>query len=158
VPSTDRPEPVRVQTHIVEVKQRLKLAFLAPRRNPELRRLYAKNLRGGLLLYGSSGCGETFLAGALAVSWARVSCRCPRRTCWTDRCAPSTEPWQEAARNTVLFANSGDEYDELAGHLRRRHARHRQPAAGRTGRSRQRQRRGVRAYRHQYGRDRPAQR
>jgi hypothetical protein len=34
------------------IKERLELAFLAPMRNPELRRLYGKSLRGGLLLYG----------------------------------------------------------------------------------------------------------
>jgi SpoVK/Ycf46/Vps4 family AAA+-type ATPase len=64
---TERPEVNLADVAgMEEVKRRLNISFLGPMKNPDLRKLYGKSLKGGLLLYGPPGCGKTFIARAIA--------------------------------------------------------------------------------------------
>ena len=64
---TEKPSITLVDVAGMEaVKRRLNMAFLAPMKNPDMRKLYGKSLRGGLLLYGPPGCGKTYIARAAA--------------------------------------------------------------------------------------------
>ncbi len=89
-----------------EVKERIEAAFLAPLRNPELRALYGKSLRGGLLLYGPPGLRQD-LPGSGARRRARGGVpvdRHRRRAGQLDRCerAEHRAPFRRGARRCAV--------------------------------------------------------
>ncbi|MFB8183060.1 ATP-binding protein [Streptomyces sp. NPDC055966] len=101
-----------------EVKERLEAAFLAPLRNPELRKLYGKSLRGGLLLYGPPGCGKTFIAravaGELGASFLSVSVN-DVLDMWTGNSERNMHEIFQTARRQAPCVVFLDELDALGG-------------------------------------------
>ena len=137
---------------MAEVKARLEAAFLAPLRNPELRRLYHKSLRGGLLLYGPPGCGKTFIARAvagelgarfLAVSFADVVDMYIGQSERNIRRAVRHRPEQGAVR--AVPGRGGRDRAEAQPAAQRADAQRGQPAAAGAGRRDRQQRGRVRA-------------
>ena len=107
-----------------QVKRRLHLAFLGPLANPELRALYGKSLRGGLLLWGPPGCGKTYLAraiaGELGAKFISVGLE-DVLDMWTGRSERNLHEIFETARRQapcVLFFDELDALGQKRGNLR----------------------------------------
>ena len=106
-----------------DVKRRLTTSFLAPMRNPELRAMYGKSLRGGLLLYGPPGCGKTFLgraiAGELAARFFAVGLH-DVLDMWLGKSEQNLHAVFETARRNapcVLFLDEVDALGQKRSHL-----------------------------------------
>ncbi|KOV66390.1 ATP-binding protein [Streptomyces sp. MMG1121] len=116
----ERPGSVRLADvgGMQEVKERLEAAFLAPLKNPELRKLYGKSLRGGLLLYGPPGCGKTFIAravaGELGASFLSVSVN-DVLDMWTGNSERNMHEIFQTARRQAPCVVFLDELDALGG-------------------------------------------
>ncbi|MFE9043997.1 AAA family ATPase [Streptomyces sp. NPDC007818] len=123
----DAPGAVRLADvgGMTDVKERLEAAFLAPMRNPELRRLYGKSLRGGLLLYGPPGCGKTFIAravaGELGANFLTVSLS-DVLDMWIGASEKNIHDIFETARRQAPCVVFLDELDALGGKRSRTHS------------------------------------
>ncbi|MGW6539769.1 AAA family ATPase [Streptomyces sp. NPDC055051] len=123
----DAPGAVRLADvgGMTDVKDRLEAAFLAPMRNPELRRLYGKSLRGGLLLYGPPGCGKTFIAravaGELGANFLTVSLS-DVLDMWIGASEKNIHDIFETARRQAPCVVFLDELDALGGKRSRTHS------------------------------------
>ena len=112
------PSPVTLRdvAGMEAVKHRLNLAFLAPLRNPELRRTFGKSLRGGLLLYGPPGCGKTFIArataGELGAKFISVGIA-DVLDMWLGQSEQNLKAYFEAARRQAPCVLFFDEVDAL---------------------------------------------
>lgn len=113
-----------------QVKTALRVSFLEPMRNDELRRLYGAALRGGLLLYGPPGCGKTYLAkaiaGELGVYFMSIGLT-DVLDMWVGNSEKNLRSLFETARSTAPTVVFIDEIDAL-GHKR---SRFRADSAGR---------------------------
>ena len=107
-----------------QVKKRLRNSFLAPLQNPELRQMYGKSLRGGLLLWGPPGCGKTFIArataGELGARFMAVGLHDVLDMYFGESERQLHDVFEEARRNapTVLFFDEVDALGRKRGQLR----------------------------------------
>lgn len=128
------------------LKERLRMDIVYPLQKPELFRAYGKRAGGGVLLFGPPGCGKTHLARAAAGECgARMIVVEIQQVLemWLGESEKRLHQLFERARAeapTILFFDEVEAIGAARHQLRHGPGRRRQPALGRDGRDRQRQR------------------